>query len=200
METSWNINEMLGSGSFPETIIAPIDGAEMVLVAAGDFIKGISEEELARIYLLDDNENPVFATEVPSRNVYLKDFYIDRYPVTNFQYQRFVEATGHREPILLNHPLWGQPMKPVVFVGQKGCSETLLKAVDNALTTHELIKVKFNEFKEKDQKTEILEKIEKETTCETIGLIGHTAMLYRAHPDPEKRKITLPERKIKDSV
>ena len=78
---------MLGSGPFPETIIAPIDGAEMVLVPAGDFVKGISEDELAQIYLLDNNENPVFASEVPSRIIYLKDFYIDRYPVTNYQYQ-----------------------------------------------------------------------------------------------------------------
>ena len=74
---------MLGSGPYPETIIAPIDGAEMVRVPAGDFIQGISEEELAQIYLLDNNENPVFATEVPSRIIYVKDFYIYRYPVTN---------------------------------------------------------------------------------------------------------------------
>ena len=52
---------MLGSGPIPQTIIAPIDGAEMVWVPAGDFIKGISEAELAQIYLLDNNENPVFA-------------------------------------------------------------------------------------------------------------------------------------------
>ena len=117
MAPPWNITEMLGSGPFPETIIAPTDGAEMVLVPAGDFIKGISEVELAQIYMLDKNENPVFASEVPSRIIYVKDFYIDRYPVTNYQYQKFIDATGHREPILLNHPLWGQPMKPVVFVG-----------------------------------------------------------------------------------
>ena len=117
MNPPWNIAEMLGGGPFPETIIAPVDGAEMVLVPAGDFLKGISEEELAQIYLLDDRENIVFASEVPSRTTYLKDFYIDRYPVTNYQYQKFVDATGHRKPILLNHPLWGQPMKPVVFVG-----------------------------------------------------------------------------------
>ncbi|MEJ2221343.1 MAG: SUMF1/EgtB/PvdO family nonheme iron enzyme [Desulfobacterales bacterium] len=108
---------MLGSGPFPEAIVAPIDGAEMVLVAAGDFIQGISEEELAQIYLLDNHENPVFASEVPSRTIYLQDFYIDRYPVTNYQYQKFIDHTGHREPLLLHHPLWGQPMKPVVFVG-----------------------------------------------------------------------------------
>ena len=113
MDSRWDINEMLGTGPYPDTIISPIDHAEMVLVSAGDFIKGITEEELAHLFLLDKSENPVFATEVYARKVYLKNFYIDRYPVTNYQYQSFIEATGHRRPILLNHPLWGQPMKPV---------------------------------------------------------------------------------------
>ena len=117
MDSRWDISEMLGTGPYPDTLVSPIDHAEMVLVPAGDFIKGITEEELAHLFLLDKSENPVFATEVYARKVYLKNFYIDRYPVTNYQYQSFIEATGHRRPILLNHPLWGQPMKPVVFVG-----------------------------------------------------------------------------------
>ena len=37
-------------------------------------------------------------------------------------------------------------LKPVVLVGQKGITETLLQAVDKALEDHELIKVKFIAF------------------------------------------------------
>jgi len=37
--------------------------------------------------------------------------------VTNYQYRQFVADIGHREPYLWDHPLWGQPMQPVVFVG-----------------------------------------------------------------------------------
>ena len=117
METRWNIMEMLGGGHLPDTLIAPVDGAEMVRVPAGDFTKGITEAELVQIFMLDRQENPVFASEVPARKIYLQDFYIDRYPVTNYQYQYFIKATGHREPMLLKHPLWGQAMRPVVFVG-----------------------------------------------------------------------------------
>jgi formylglycine-generating enzyme required for sulfatase activity len=117
METPWDIIAMLGSGPFPETIVSPVDGAEMVFIPPGEFTRGITEEELAHIFLLDKHENPIFATEVSARTVYLASFYIDRYPVTNYQYQKFIDETGHREPVLLNHPLWGQPMKPVVFVG-----------------------------------------------------------------------------------
>ena len=108
---------MNNSKVLPETIVAPIDGAEMVLVPAGEFTMGMDPAEIYQIFLLDDRENPVFATETPARKVYLNAYYMDRYPVTNYQYRKFIENTGHRQPMLLNHPHWGQPMQPVVFVG-----------------------------------------------------------------------------------
>ena len=117
MKDKWDIRKMLGPGPLPKAVIAPIDSAEMVLVPAGEFTMGMSEEEVYQIFLLDNRENPVFATEIPARRMYLDSFYIDRYPVTNYQYRRFIEATGHRRPMLINHPEWGKPMQPVVFVG-----------------------------------------------------------------------------------
>lgn len=78
---------------------------------------GITEEELQRVFNLDRREIPIFATEVPVRSLDLEAFYIDRYPVTNFQYSKFIEDTGHRKAFLLDHPSWGNPMQPVVFVG-----------------------------------------------------------------------------------
>ena len=117
MEDRWNISKGLGPGPLPENIVSPIDGAEMVLVPKGPFIMGISQEELLQIFTLDQRQNPVFATEIPARTAYLEDYYIDRYPVTNYQYRKFVEETGHREPLLWNHSFWNQPMQPVVFVG-----------------------------------------------------------------------------------
>lgn len=81
-------------------------------------------------------------------------------------------------------------LKPVIIVGAKGISEQLITAVDEALNDHELIKIKFGEFKE--SKTEFSEKISKETNSSIVGLIGHIAVFYRTNPDPEKRKIQLP--------
>ncbi len=83
-------------------------------------------------------------------------------------------------------------LKPVVIIGQSGLSDSVIKAVDESLDKHELIKVKFNEFKEKDQKTEIMDLIKKKTGCEMAGKIGHTAIFYRQHKDAEKRNINLP--------
>ena len=85
-------------------------------------------------------------------------------------------------------------LKPVVLVGQKGMTDALVSFVDEALTRHELIKIKFNEYKEGERKKEFLDRLEEATGCQTVGLIGHTAILYRPHPDPEQQKIHLPER------
>jgi RNA-binding protein len=49
-------------------------------------------------------------------------------------------------------------------------------------------------FKEKPQKAALAEAIEAKTGCRLVGIIGHTAVFYRQHADPEKRKIQLPLR------
>jgi RNA-binding protein len=56
-----------------------------------------------------------------------------------------------------------------------------------------LVKIKFIDFKEKQQKKEIADDIEKKAGCELVGLIGHMAVFYRQHKDPKKRKILLPK-------
>ncbi len=84
-------------------------------------------------------------------------------------------------------------MNPLVIIGRKGCSDTVISAINDALASHELIKVKFIDLKDKSKKNEILDSIEKETKCENIGMIGHTAILYLEHSDLEKRRIKLPQ-------
>jgi len=85
-------------------------------------------------------------------------------------------------------------MKPVVLIGQKGLTGELIKSADQALERHELIKIKFHEFKEKEQKAEISEELRKKTMAEIAGTIGHIAILYRGQKDPEKKKIFLPRK------
>ena len=84
-------------------------------------------------------------------------------------------------------------LKPVIFVGQKGVTDALVASTEQALDRHELIKVKFIEFKEKKHKKEIAEAIEMKTGCHMAGMIGHVATFYRPHSDPEKRKVVLPK-------
>ena len=84
-------------------------------------------------------------------------------------------------------------LKPVVFVGQKGITNALIQSVGEAFQRHELIKVKFIDFKEKEQKKEIAAAIEIKTDSQMAGMIGHIAIFYKKNRDPDKRKITLPK-------
>ena len=86
-------------------------------------------------------------------------------------------------------------MKPSVFVGQKGLPRSVVDAVETSLEKHELIKVKFIDFKEKNTKKGMTGIIETETGATLVGMIGHIAIFYRPQKDPKKRKIRLPEKK-----
>lgn len=81
-------------------------------------------------------------------------------------------------------------LDPLILVGKQGYTHALVRATAEALDDHELIKVRFNDFK--DQKGEIIHEIARRTGSEVVGTIGHVAILYRENPDPEKRKIDLP--------
>ncbi|MCG6534374.1 MAG: ribosome assembly RNA-binding protein YhbY [Syntrophales bacterium LBB04] len=81
-------------------------------------------------------------------------------------------------------------LKPLVIIGRNGLNEKVIGTIDIALRDHELIKVKFGEFKE--GKKEISSEIALATNSEAVGLIGNITIFYRPHPDPEKRKIKIP--------
>ncbi|MBM4313392.1 MAG: ribosome assembly RNA-binding protein YhbY [Deltaproteobacteria bacterium] len=85
-------------------------------------------------------------------------------------------------------------LKPVVQIGKEGITEGVIRAVDEGLRRHELIKIKFTDFK--DRKEGLTREIEIKTGSERVGMIGHMAILYRPQTDPEKRKITLPQRNL----
>ena len=85
-------------------------------------------------------------------------------------------------------------LKPTVFIGQKGITDNVVRSTDEALNTHELIKVKFVDFKEKRQKAEMSDVLSERANCQTVGMIGHIAIFFRPHEDPEQRKIKLPEK------
>lgn len=83
-------------------------------------------------------------------------------------------------------------LNPVVQIGQKGLTESLIKAVDKALADHELIKVKFIDFK--DEKHDLAEEVVRETASSLVGIIGNIAILYRDNPELEKNEKINPGR------
>jgi len=80
-------------------------------------------------------------------------------------------------------------LDPVVIVGAAGVTENVIKMVSECLKTHELIKVKYNEYQ--DQKFEMTDKIVQGCDCVLVRVIGNIAILYRQNDDPEKRKVRL---------
>ena len=78
-------------------------------------------------------------------------------------------------------------LQPVVQIGQRGLTDEVLREIDHSLGIHELIKIRFLEFKH--EKKSLCTEIENHLSAEQIGIIGHIALFYRRNPDPEKRKI-----------
>lgn len=77
--------------------------------------------------------------------------------------------------------------RPAVQIGKGGLTDSVLAAIDDALTASELIKVQI--FTARDERRQISEAIESRLDCECAGTIGRMAIFYRQQPDPEKRII-----------
>jgi serine/threonine-protein kinase len=79
-----SLDAQLAPAAAPAALPAEVDyGGQMVLVAAGTFVLG------------DDNHLP---NEKPAHEVFLPDYYIDRFEVTNGQFRRFCDDTGRPYP------------------------------------------------------------------------------------------------------
>ncbi|MGD0812122.1 MAG: YhbY family RNA-binding protein [Verrucomicrobiota bacterium] len=73
-----------------------------------------------------------------------------------------------------------QRLKATLKVGKEGLSPQFLAAVDDALKHHELVKVKFDEFKE--QKKELAPQLAEKTGSRLVTRVGNVAVLFRAKP------------------
>jgi RNA-binding protein len=82
----------------------------------------------------------------------------------------------------------GHHLKPVVQVGHEDLTEAVIQACDQALTDHELIKVKVGEGAS-TSRHEAGELLAAKTQSELVQVLGRTLLLYRRHP--EKPKIQL---------
>lgn len=81
------------------------------------------------------------------------------------------------------------PLKPLVQIGKGGIDEGLVSAVDQALTDHELVKVKVGEAAPVDRR-EAAQELAAKTKSELAQVLGNIVLLYR--PDPDEPTIKLP--------
>jgi RNA-binding protein len=74
-------------------------------------------------------------------------------------------------------------LKPVIQIGRKGLTKALIKAVDDALFIHELIKIQFLDYKE--EKKYIATEIANDTESAIVDMIGNVLILYKENQEKE---------------
>ena len=79
-------------------------------------------------------------------------------------------------------------LQPVVQLGKEGLSDGIVKATDEALNTHELIKVRLPQVDRHERKA-LAASLEEQTGSDLAGITGRIAILYRRHPDEPKIRL-----------
>ena len=80
-------------------------------------------------------------------------------------------------------------IKPSVIIGKEGASKSTINSINNVLENKELIKVKFNLFK--NEKDAIAKEIEDSCNATIVGQIGNILILFKQSPDIDKRKFII---------
>lgn len=82
-------------------------------------------------------------------------------------------------------------LRPLVHLGQSGLAETVIASLDDALRTHELVKVQLPRQGELPAR-EVAGTLADQVGAEVVQVIGKTATLYRHNPDRERKRGALP--------
>jgi RNA-binding protein len=70
-----------------------------------------------------------------------------------------------------------QRLEPMLKIGKSGLSDGFIRTVNEALSLHELVKIKFVEFK--DQKKELAPQLAEKTDSHLIMRVGNVMVLHR---------------------
>ncbi len=93
-----------------------------------------------------------------------------------------MELKSYQRAFLRSH---AQQLDAVVYVGKEGFTDAVAVALDNALTCHELVKVRFSNSK--DQVEEISRKLEEATKSTIVATTGFTTVFFRQDSKSEDR-------------
>ncbi|MFW5694081.1 MAG: YhbY family RNA-binding protein [Alkalispirochaeta sp.] len=94
---------------------------------------------------------------------------------------------GHQRAALMKY---AHELKPVATVGKQGLTPAVAAHVDRELAQHELIKIRFTDFK--SVRRDITEQLSRDLAAALVQVIGHVGVLYRPAENPEDRTIALP--------
>lgn len=77
-------------------------------------------------------------------------------------------------------------LKPVVIIGQAGVTDGVMGKIAESLKAHELIKIKFNEYKE--DKQELANEIANSLEAGLVRIIGNIAILYKENEEKDQKQ------------
>lgn len=97
-----------------------------------------------------------------------------------------IELTSKQRKILEKA---AHDLQPVVIVGGAGVTDGVMSMVASSLKAHELLKIKFNEYK--DEKVELTQDICAKCDATLVRIIGNVAILYKEAEKEENRKYSL---------
>ena len=78
-------------------------------------------------------------------------------------------------------------LRAMVHVGQHGLTDATRRTIDDALRTHELVKIQFTKNAAVSAK-EAANDLATVLMADVVQVIGKTATLYRENPELEKKK------------
>ena len=84
-------------------------------------------------------------------------------------------------------------INPSVMLGGNGLTDAVIKQTDDMLEQHELIKVKFLDYKK--SKKELTAALCEAVDADLVRVIGNIAILFRQARKPDNRKIKVPSKK-----
>ncbi len=80
-------------------------------------------------------------------------------------------------------------LQPVVIIGGAGLTDGVMNMVKTSLAAHELLKIKFNEYKE--DKIDLTNEICSNCDATLVRIIGNVAIIYKEAEKEEDRQFDL---------
>jgi RNA-binding protein len=75
-----------------------------------------------------------------------------------------------------------QRLQPILKIGKAGLTDAFYAALETVLLQHELVKLKFDDFKE--QKKELVPQLIERSGAQLVQRVGNVAVLFKRRPKP----------------
>jgi RNA-binding protein len=86
----------------------------------------------------------------------------------------------------------GQRLEPSLKLGKGGLTPAFFAELQRHLRARELVKLRFLGA-DRTERPQLCAQIADEGRCVCVGAVGHTALFFRPNPDPEARRVQVPE-------